>query len=183
MMRRYLVCVGLAALTTFAPVVQAQSLVDVARNEEARRKALKQPVPKVITNDDLKAAGDPPASSGPASSTPAPSPAPAPAPAPADSAATDQRNEKFWHDRITAARTALDHDKVLVDAVQSRINALTTDFVNTADPAQRAVVDTNRTMAMAELARLNKDIQTQTKAITDIQEEARKASVPSGWLR
>ena len=186
MMRRYLVFVGLAVVSGLPLLAQVQSLADVARAEEARRKAVKQARegvherrfeavelnrrgPLVRLNLPLR-----PAQrrlevrpSRPAASTPDPS----------------AKDEKYWRGRITAARTALDHDKVLVDAVQSRINALNTDFVNTSDPAQRALVDSNRNVALAELDRLNKDIQAQTKAVSDIQEEARKASVPSGWLR
>ena len=36
---------------------------------------------------------------------------------------------------------------------------------------------------LAELNRLTTEVQAQTKAITDIQEEARRAGVPPGWLR
>jgi hypothetical protein len=180
MMRRYLVCLGLAAMTAVPLVARAQSLADVARAEEARRKAVKQPA-KVYTNDDLKPSNEPPR---PAASTSSVGAAATVEPPPAAPAAEDpKKTEKYWHERIALARTTLDHDKVLVDAVQSRINALTTDFVNTADPAQRAVIQTNRDTALAELDRLNKDIQAQTKAVSDIQEEARKASIPAGWLR
>jgi ABC-type Zn uptake system ZnuABC Zn-binding protein ZnuA len=84
---------------------------------------------------------------------------------------------------MTAAQDALTHDKVLADALQSRVNALNHDFASTADPAQRAVVEQNRKTALAEMDRINSDIQKQTKAVSDIQEEARKASVPPGWLR
>jgi hypothetical protein len=36
---------------------------------------------------------------------------------------------------------------------------------------------------MAELTRLKQAIVTETKAIADFQEEARRAGVPPGWLR
>jgi hypothetical protein len=63
------------------------------------------------------------------------------------------------------------------------VNALNTDFVNMDDPAQRSVIQENLKTATAELARVKQDIVNGTKAITDIQEEARKANVPPGWLR
>ena len=186
MMRRYLLFVGLVAVVTLPVVVRAQSLADVAKAEEARRKTVRQPA-KVYTNDDLKPSTDPASAPGSAQraagSTSGGAAAAAPAPAPSSNADDTKKNETYWRDRITLARDALAHDKVLLDAVQSRINALTTDFVNTSDPAQRAVVENNRNTALAELDRLNKDITKQTKAISDIQEEARKASVPAGWLR
>jgi hypothetical protein len=189
-MRRKL-CGGLLILAAVIAVPQAtraQSLTDVARAEEARRKKAKAPA-KVYTNDDLKsaqsgeavpAAQNPVAmpASGPAAADPA---KPAPPKAPADQGAA--KDEKYWKGRMTAARDALTHDQVLADALQSRVNALTHDFAATADPAQRAIVEQNRKTALSEMDRVNADIQKQTKAMADTQEEARRAGVPAGWLR
>src|SRR5439155_19191714 len=74
----------LLASGPFAPLA-AQSLADVARQEEARRKAIKQPS-KVITNKDL---GDVPATTPPVETTPAPA-AGAATPAEADKDKADK---------------------------------------------------------------------------------------------
>ena len=50
-------------------------------------------------------------------------------------------------------------------------------------PAQRALVEKKRLTAIAEQERVKADISKQTKAIADIEDEARRASVPPGWLR
>ena len=59
-MRRILLAAALLALLAWPSIVRAQSLADVARAEEARRKTVKQPG-KVFTNEDLKrnGGGDP----------------------------------------------------------------------------------------------------------------------------
>ena len=44
---------------------------------------------------------------------------------------------EYWRKRLADLQTALDRDQTYLDAVQSRVNALTTDFVNRDDPAQR----------------------------------------------
>ena len=194
-MRKILLFAGLLALLAWPSFTRAQTLADVARAEEARRKAVKQPA-KVYTNDNLKRDGSEvtsapvppaPAAQPAAGVKPADSSSAAPpklgSPAPADDAKDVKKDEKYWRDRITSARATLTNDKVLLDALQARVSALTTDFVNTDDPAQRAVVDTNRKTALAQMDRLTKDVDAQTKAIADIEEEARKASVPAGWLR
>jgi hypothetical protein len=93
------------------------------------------------------------------------------------------KDEAYWRSRISGARSALERSRIFADALQSRINALTTDFVNRADPAQRAQIELERQRAVAELDRVKKEIAEQTKAISDIEEEARKAGVPPGWLR
>ena len=165
----------------------AQSLADVAKKEEERRKEIKAPA-KVITNKDLAPA--PPASAAPAA---------APPPATSESADKDKnkdakdkeakdanepkKDQAYWAGRKKALQDALDRDQTYSDALQSRINALTTDFVNRDDPAQRSVIERDRNKAMAELDRLKDQIQKDKKALADLDEEARRAGVPPGWLR
>ena len=170
-------------------VGSAQTLGDVAKREETRRKQVKTPS-KVYTNEDLRGDGGapPPAPASEASSANAAPPA-APAagaqPKDADKAATEdpKKNEAYWKDRLAKARGDLDRAKTFADALQSRINALTTDFSARSDPAQRGQIGNDRQKALAELDRVKKEIEVNTKAIADIQEEARKAGVPAGWVR
>ena len=84
---------------------------------------------------------------------------------------------------MATARAALDRSRLFADSLQTRINSLTTDFVNRDDPAQRAVIERDRIAALAELEKVKKEMTDQTKAIADIQEEARKAGVPAAWVR
>ena len=73
--------------------------------------------------------------------------------------------------------------QMFADSLQTRINSLTTDFINRDDPAQKAKIETDRKAALAELERVKKEMNDQTKAIAAIEEEARRAGVPAGWLR
>jgi hypothetical protein len=173
---------------TFAPfVASAQTLAEVAKKEEARRKDVKSGG-KVYTNVDLRRDIT---ASRPANATPAqPEPGtqvPAlnlPAGKVEGGAEGDEKkDEKYWRERMAAARSMLERSRIFADALQSRINALSTDFVNRDDPAQRAQLSMERQRAVAELDRVNKEMADQTKAIADIEEEARKAGVPPGWLR
>ncbi len=84
---------------------------------------------------------------------------------------------------MQAARQALQRSQILADALQSRINALTSDFTSRDDPAQRDLVAADRQKALAELERVKNEIAQNTKAIEDLQTEARRAGVPPGWLR
>jgi DNA repair exonuclease SbcCD ATPase subunit len=164
-----------------ASVASAQSLGDVAKKEEQRRKTVKSSG-KVYTNDQLKADPTP---SVPATSATGTTPAPAastPAPAPSDDS-TDKGDEKTWRKRIADARDALQRSQAFADALQSQLNALTTDFVNRDDPIQRQQIANKRDAALAELERVKKEVAAQNKAITDIQEQARRAGVPAGWVR
>jgi hypothetical protein len=84
---------------------------------------------------------------------------------------------------MKTARDQIARTQIFMDSLQTRINSLTTDFVNRDDPAQRAKIETDRQAALAELERVKKELTDQQKAIAAIEEEARRAGVPVGWLR
>ena len=106
-------------------------------------------------------------------------------PAPAATAAKPEpaHDEAWWRDRMAAARDARERDQVLSDAVQSRINALTNDFINRDDPAQKQQIASQRLRALEELDRLKKQIDADDKAIAAIIEDARQKNIPPGWIR
>jgi hypothetical protein len=106
-------------------------------------------------------------------------------PQPADSQepAPGARDEKYWRGRLAAERDGLQRAEMFAEALQSRINALSTDFVARDDPAQRSTIGKDRDKALAELARVKQEIVAHSKAIAGIQEEARRAGVPAGWVR
>ena len=199
---------GLASITPSF----AQGLADVAKQEESRRQNVKQEAKKdtgregskVFTNKDLRGApasstaeaskpSGPPAAQS-ASAKPAPSTAAAGEPA-ADGKAADAKaadgkapkgevkDEAYWRKRAQALRDQLERDRTLADALQSRIDALTADFSSRDDPAQRAKIGVDRQKALAELERMRAAVSAGTKAIADLDEEARRAGVPPGWLR
>ncbi len=191
-----------AALLVCSVAASAQGLGDLAKQEEARRKTVASPG-KVYTNESLRS--EPPPSTPPAS-TPAASSATADkkdSTSPADKAAADKtaaatgdkaaadkaaatpsaQDEAGWRKKIEDARKQLDRSQSFADALQTRINSLTTDFTNRDDPAQRAQIAADRDKALAQLTELKKEIEANTKAIQNIQDDARKAGVPAGWVR
>jgi hypothetical protein len=175
--------------SAWAPLA-GQSLGEVARQEAERRKHIATES-KVYTNKDLQ--GVPPATVPPAT-TGAPT---APVTGDQDAAAKEAmagmskapeaerpvRDEEYWAGRMKALRETLARNEVYLEALQSRVNALTTDFVNRDDPAQRAVIAGDRQRALAEFDRLKAQIEADRKAIADLEREARRADVPPGWLR
>jgi hypothetical protein len=185
----------LAALLAVVPAIaSAQSLADVAKAEEARRKTVSKAA-KVYTNSDLRADFTVPTPSTPAPAaaataepgTPATTDATAGAPVagaskPAEGADSPQ-GEAFWKARMNMAKDSLNRSRMFLEALQSRINALTTQVINRDDPYQQATLEQERQKNLSELARVQRDIADQTKAITDIENEARRAGVPPGWLR
>ena len=60
----------------------------------------------------------------------------------------------------------------------------TNDFRNGAGNfPQQAQVNEDRQKTLQELERVKADVEVSKKQVADIEEEARKAGVPPGWLR
>jgi hypothetical protein len=192
-----LLALAAIALPTFAFAQQQPPLAEVARQEAERRKTVKT-TQKVITTKDLpESARRAPSPTTPASSEAAPAAgAPAAEQAPTDPKAAsdakagakpdvkaDAKDEAAWRARIEQARETVRRNEAFAEALQSRINGLTRDFVNRDNPVQRAKIGEDRQKALAELDRVRNDIERAKKQIADIEEEARKAGVPPGWLR
>ncbi len=182
------VVVGFGALAS-AQSSATKPLADVAKDEEARRQSVRKPA-KVYTNGSLQTdishgrsgcaarRRAPPISLGTASPTNI-SPGMAVPPAPTGAG----KDQAYWSGRMKAERATLDRLQIFADSLQSRINALLTDFVNRDDPAQRAKIETDRQTALAELERVKKELDEQRKKIAALEDEARRAGVPPGWLR
>jgi hypothetical protein len=137
----FALCLAVAASSV---PLGAQSLADVAKKEEERRKNVPSPA-KVYTNKDLTAG---PGGTSPAivPGTPA-APAAAPAPENASKEATgggQVKDQAYWAGRRKTLQDKLDRDQTYVEALQTRVNSLTTDFVNRDDPMQRAGIERDR---------------------------------------
>lgn len=174
----------------------AQSLADVARQEEGRRKTIREPA-KVYTNKDLgpgsgtaetafeaqsDVAKEPPAPGAPAPGEPAKAAGDA-VKAPSDKEKQPVKDRAYWAGRMKGLQDQLEKDQIYADALQSRISALTADFTSRDDPAQRSVISQDRQKALVELDRLKEAIQKDKNAVADLEEEARRAAVSPGWLR
>jgi hypothetical protein len=173
------------------PVLAAQSLADVARAESERRKVIARPG-RLYTNRDLVPVAPPPRTpdatvdeeggaerrggeedrehalrDGGASAR----------------GGEDVDDEQAWRRRVSEARAGLDRSRTIAEALQSRLNALATDFAARDDPAQRAVIATDQQKTRAEIERVRAEIERQQAAIAEIEEAARRAGIPPGWLR
>jgi hypothetical protein len=177
-----LALLGAAVAVSLARPASAQSLGTVAKETEAQRKTTKSSG-KVYTNDSLR--GTP----APTSAAPAPA---APSTPTADSTAADANKAKAnsakddeagWRDRIKTERDALARAESFSAALQSQINGLYGEFTACQSPPQCNDISAKRQKAIGELDRVKKEVETHTKAIADIQDEARKAGVPPGWVR
>jgi hydroxypyruvate isomerase len=108
------------------------------------------------------------------------------APRPTDAAPAaeaGEHDEAWWKGRMNQAREELRRSEAFAEALQSQVNALTGDYVNRDDPNQRTKIGEDRQRAITELNRVKQSAEQAKKAIAAIEEEARLASVPPGWIR
>ena len=184
----FAIAVGLSG----SPAASGQTLGDVAKKEAERRKAQPQ-TGKVYTNKDLPASAQKPATANPSNETTAQTPTDPVAAAtgkkaedgkaPADKPQGDQKDQAYWKNRMATAREELRRSEMFAEALQTRVNTLNKDFNSRDNPAQRSAIGADRTEALNELTRVKQDVERGKKQITDIEEEARKAGVPPGWVR
>jgi len=93
------------------------------------------------------------------------------------------QDEQWWRARMNNARLAVDKDNLLIEALQSRINALQADVVNIDDPVQQGKARQSLGKALTELDSMKQKRDTDLKSIAAIQDEARRSNVPPGWIR
>ena len=184
----FAIAVGLSG----GPAASGQTLGEVAKKEAERRKTQPQ-TGKVYTNKDLPASAQKPASANPSTETPAQTPTDPVAAAteqkaedgkaPGDKPQGDQKDQAYWKNRMATAREELRRSEMFAEALQTRVNTLNKDFNSRDNPAQRSAIGADRTEALNELTRVKQDVERGKKQIADIEEEARKAGVPPGWVR
>ena len=180
----------MACLLVLSGHLQAQSPLAEAARKEAERRKTQPAATKVYTNKDLPASAQKPASPA---GEPAAAPADPAAPAAADQPPQDQKppepkpddqkTEGWWKARMAQAREDARRNEIFAESLQSRINALTREYALPISGARRIAVGEQRTEAINELGRVKQDLERGKQQIADIEEEARKAGVPPGWLR
>lgn len=195
-MKTFRILAGFLAVACVTVPALAQSpLADAARREAARRQAARTASIPVYTNQDLDRL--------PTRSTPVVPALPAPQATTVTTAGVGgetpeaaarvkgaeggapaaARGEEYWRTRITAARSSLSRAQMFAEALQTRINALSADFVNRDDPAQRQQIFEQRQAALDEMTKVQAEIAAFRQEIATIEDEARRAGVPAGWLR
>lgn len=178
--RRLAAFVVTAAL--LAPCVasgQEWDLASAAEREKERRKKATGAA-RTYTNQSLPQSAE-------ASPTPAPEPSPSPSP-PGETHGT-ARGEAHWRGRATSLSSALAAAEQRVKRAQEEYDAarkgniqpLPIDAVSQVPPIAQVNPEADRLQKELEAAKAG--LTQAQKAVADLEEEARKAGVPPGWLR
>ncbi len=186
---------------TLASPLSAQSLGDLAKKTAADREKAKataattdpkdaKPAPKTtFTDDDLKTLTPMPGGvTPPIESTDTAAPAataPEPTAAPAPSLTPTSHDQEYWAGRMRTLTTQLDTDAIALAAADRRAARGRIDVDASNDG--RGYVDRQLQQryldARDEASRVKAAVDADKAAIAALEEEARKANVPPGWLR
>ena len=163
---------------------QEGDLAAAARKEKERRAKVTKPV-KVLTEEDSKAAA---ASGAGAVTTMVEGTNGAPAPKPEGSLDSTEEKRLAWKARGDAARAAIATAQKQLDQMEKESVTLRSDLTQVS--AQEAQDPLRLQKREARIAEMNAKIEAQKvavaeakKALTALEEEARKAGVPVGWIR
>jgi hypothetical protein len=96
----------------------------------------------------------------------------------------DRGDQSYWREQAAAHRAAMERAEKRIEAAQLRINALMSDAVptNVGDPFQQQTLEAERVKARKELEDAQKELELAEDAFHVFEEEARRKSVPPGWL-
>ncbi len=189
-----------AALVTLGvATASAQSLADVARKENERRKALGKAT-KVYTNEDVKStrplttaaarpadaaspgsgagqagasAGQPGAVGSQATAGAAAAAGPGAAGAAGASGAAEADSAAKLTEQAEALRHQTARDRLALEALHSRMNSLQYQAEQISDPALKARFMADRDAASVEAEALRREIEERNKALTAIEEKLR----------
>jgi hypothetical protein len=201
--------IGILSMTVAA---SAQTLADIAKKDNDRRKSVKHPA-KVITNDDVQdvkpimpmmendGSGAKPVDPKAANANGAPANTNADMPQGASAgAATTQSGQKpgeakpagtpgvksgdeaAWRSRMQGARDAVSRTQLQLEGMRNRAAQLTAASA-AANQEQRGTFQKQQQDALQEYDRLRADLQKSQKALADLEAEASRSGVPPGWLR
>jgi hypothetical protein len=110
--------------------------------------------------------------------------APPAAPSPSGPVSPEM-TEAYWRERATERRREVGRAEQRVPPLEQRIADLRNDRnpTNLMDPNREQNRQTQLAQAMADLERAKADVERAKQALTDLEEDARRKSIPPGWLR
>ena len=161
----------------------AQSLADVARAEEARRKSIK-PGAKVYTNENL--GGPLPTSALPHRPLARPR---ANAAKPADAKPEEQKavdptkTAEVLEGSCDGASTVDLAPKLLLDALQTQVNGMNAEYLSMDDPGHRAFCEARSSARPARCSACNRISRSRPRPRPISRKKRGKSGIPAGWVR
>jgi len=189
------ICAAFVLLVAVPVVVGAQSLGEVAKRQEEKKKKSSKPPSKVYTEEDLKKARE--SGSGTvnvlpeigSSSSPAASERPSAregGPARGENSVdAGPHDESSWRAEAGRRRDAVKVADSRVQMLEAQVAGLRSDMspTNTQDPNRLQNQDRELRQALDNLEAARRELDAARQSLANLDDEARRAGVPPGWVR
>lgn len=171
-------------LPPLAGVLAAQSLDELAEKEKEKKK---DPNAKSFSDDDLKKyQGTQASPSPPPKGTKAASPPPHATPGP-DSSGQRKAEEARWRARGASARAAIERAEKRVAELQAAYDAQNLDAganpEGLFDPNRLLKAEERKRSTLAQIEQAKASVAAAKQSLLDLEDEARRKSIPPGWIR
>jgi chromosome segregation ATPase len=192
-----LIAIACVSVLACVPAAAQTDLGAAAAKERERRKALAATAspPPAFTNDDLasekqaaKDAAKEGASAKDGGKAGAQKPKPQPAPTPLPTATTDDSAERRqleagWRTRAQRARQVVAQTAARVTTLEQQIARVAGDTMASTDTNQILRLQAQRQSLETQLNDARQANSTAKEQLANLEEEARRAGVPPGWIR
>jgi len=178
-------CVWLVVVSLSIAALQAQSLAGAAKkageasakSKQADGQKVDKPPTKAYTNKDL--AEVPPSTATTTQTDTTDSKTATSGSTSTPASATTPQDERLWRSRARELRRTLADDQTKLAAAKAHYDSLP----ETAKGAAGAPIVGAWMKAREEISRLTAAVANDQRAISELEDEARRAGVPPGWLR
>lgn len=164
---------------------QKVNLVELAKKEKERRAKTK--TVKVFTNQDIaefKAKNPQPEGEAQPTQTAETTSQPEATQTPETAQPDRATDEQYWRNRYKEAVERVEQAEKKLNDLQSDVNALTRAFYAEGDGvAQRGVIERERNQRLADIEKGKQELAEAKQALTDLEDEARRAGAMPGWVR
>jgi chromosome segregation ATPase len=180
---------GSQATQAATPAPQQESLADAARKSREQKKEASKTV-KVFTNDNIPTSGGISSVGAAAEEAQAPEEAAgANANGVSGNKSSQSEAEKQWRDKFAALRAKLSKDQATLDVLQRELNVDALQYYggdpNKAYQDQQSLqpLGTEYNQKRQEIEAKQKEIEADQQAISDAEDDLRKAGGDPGWAR
>jgi hypothetical protein len=107
------------------------------------------------------------------------------APSPSVAPVSPEMTESYWREKVMERRRDVGRAEQRVPPIEQRIADLRNDRnpTNLMDPNREQNRQAQLAQAIADLERAKAEVDRAKQALTDLEEDARRKSIPPGWLR
>lgn len=102
---------------------------------------------------------------------------------PARPASVEGEASRWWRVRMDAARARVEQARTALEGIEAQLSALARDIAAQDDPVQQQRLLRERQVSLLERETMVASLEQAQAAVAAVEEAARRAAIPPGWIR